>query len=257
MDLTSLNQLLDNKAVIGALSAVGGSLVTMLVALYRHRIRVSSTRSPMTALACRQMTPCSGVFASRGRAVTSGTSMPAPLWSSTTTVDFTNLKVKVSTGDTLLLNERSEIARTTYLPAWTDELPSVASELAGEQPTERRLTLFDTIESTFCRVQPRPAVGLDVPNDDPNPDAGPASARHHAPECTGRVSAAHSADLWRLRSGCPSPRASGACCDPCRPCRILTQPSIVGLIALLSGLTASSDRGRPVPRATVPEEADC
>lgn len=55
--------------------------------------------------------------------------------------DFTNLKIKVYTGETLLLGERTEIPGTTYILKWTDDYQKLVQVSPGNAPTEQQ---FDT-----------------------------------------------------------------------------------------------------------------
>jgi hypothetical protein len=113
---------IDGRLLLSALSAAAGALFWNFVALHRARVRtleysVSHDRVGVSA--------DDAVFGSV--AVTWQGNPVTNLFVSTVTVenntssDYTDLKLKVWTGSTFLLNERREIPGTTYLPEYTAE----------------------------------------------------------------------------------------------------------------------------------------
>ena len=130
MTLPDLNQLIDSKLLLAAISAVAGGFIGNLIAVMRGRVKtieytVSHDRMAFSTddkifgsiRVTWQKHEVTNLFSTR---VTS---------ENQTGKDFTNIKVKVYTGDTLLLSERTEIPGTTYVPKWTDEYKQQIAEI--------------------------------------------------------------------------------------------------------------------------------
>jgi hypothetical protein len=142
VDITSLTAFLDRKVTISALSAAGGALLTKLIALYRERIKVLEYRVSHDRVG---LSAEDAIFGSV-RVTWQGQEL-RNLYSSTltvenaTSVDYTNLRLKVYTGDTVLLNERSQIEGTPYAATWTDEYRQFL-QVEGEAPTDAQFYAF-------------------------------------------------------------------------------------------------------------------
>ena len=175
MDLPGIGSLLDNKAVISGLSAVGGALLTKFVARYRERIKVLEYTVTHDRLG---LSAEDAIFGSV-RVTWEGHEL-RNLYASTVVIenttgsDHTNLKLKVYTGKTLLLNERSEIAGTTHIATWTDEYRQ-SLQVAGQAPTEAQVYAYrhtrEYILSVFNRDQ---RVVLTYLTTVPDADEGPS-----------------------------------------------------------------------------------
>lgn len=140
---TDIQQLLNNKLFLSAASAIGGALLGNFIAIYRNRIKlieytVTHDRVGLSA--------DDAIFGSvrvtwQGQDVTN-------LYTSTVTIqnttlnDYTDLKIKVYTGNTLLLTERAEIAGTTYIPRFTDEYLQAIHIPEGVSPTAEQIDLY-------------------------------------------------------------------------------------------------------------------
>ncbi|OGB81692.1 MAG: hypothetical protein A2496_14200 [Burkholderiales bacterium RIFOXYC12_FULL_60_6] len=144
MPLPDFSQLFENKALLSALSAVGGGLIGNLIAVLRSRVktmeytvhhdRVGFSADDQVFGAIRvtwQNHDVTNLFSSR---VT---------LENQTGKDFTNIKVKVYTGDTLLLGERTEIPGTTYILKWTDDFQQQLRVLPGDVPSEQQFNTYN------------------------------------------------------------------------------------------------------------------
>ena len=60
-----------------------------------------------------------------------------------TGIDLTNVKVKVYTGDTLLLGQRTEIVGTTHVLKFTDEFSRQLEVLPGQGPTADQFNVYN------------------------------------------------------------------------------------------------------------------
>ena len=144
MPILDLAQLIENKALLSALSAVGGGLIGNLIAVLRSRVktmeytvhhdRVGFSADDQVFGAIRvtwQNHDVTNLFSSR---VT---------LENQTGKDFTNIKVKVHTGDTLLLGERTEIPGTTYILKWADDFQQQLLVAPGDAPSEQQFNTYN------------------------------------------------------------------------------------------------------------------
>ncbi len=143
MGWPAVGSLLDSKAVLSVLSATGGALLTKLFALYRERLTVLEYTVTHDRLGLSSQDEVFG----RVCVTWKGNELPN-LYASTVTlensasVDYTNLELKVYTGrSTLLLNEWSVIADTTYIAQWTEGFRS-SIRVAGDTPTDAQFWAY-------------------------------------------------------------------------------------------------------------------
>jgi hypothetical protein len=142
VDWPAIGSFLDNKAALSALSAAGGALLTKLFALYRERLKVLE----YTVTHDRVGLSAQDAIFGEVRVTWEGHELrnlyaSTLVLENTASADYTNLKLKVYTGNTLLLNERSEIAGTTHIAPWTDEFRQ-SLQVAGDAPTDAQLYAF-------------------------------------------------------------------------------------------------------------------
>ena len=144
MPLPDLSQLVESKALLSALSAIGGGLIGNLIAVLRSRVktleytvhhdRVGFSADDQVFGAIRvtwQNHDVTNLFSSR---VT---------LENQTGKDFTNINVKVYTGETLLLVERTEIPGTTYILKWTDDFQKQLHVLPGEVASPQQFNTYN------------------------------------------------------------------------------------------------------------------
>ncbi len=144
MTLPDLSQLIDSKALLAALSAVGGGLIGNLVAVLRSRVKTLEYTVNHDRMA---FSADDAIFGSirvtwQNHDVTNLFSTRITL-ENHTGKDFTNLKIKVFTGDTLLLGERTEIPGTTYTLKWTDDYQQQVYVPPGSNPTEQQFSIYN------------------------------------------------------------------------------------------------------------------
>lgn len=144
MTLPDLSQLIDSKALLAALSALGGGLIGNLVAVLRGRVKTLEYTVNHDRMA---FSADDAIFGSirvswQNHDVTNLFSTRITL-ENQTGKDFTNLKIKVYTGDTLLLGERTEIPGTTYTLKWTDEYQKQVYVLPASSPTEQQFYIYN------------------------------------------------------------------------------------------------------------------
>jgi hypothetical protein len=135
--------LLDSRALVSVLSAVGGALFWNFVALYRGRVRV------LEYTVTHERVGVSAEDAIFGNVAVTWQGQPViNLFVSTvmlennTSSDYTALKFKVYTGSTFLLTERREIAGSTYLPVHTDEYMASVMVAAESVPTPLQQQIY-------------------------------------------------------------------------------------------------------------------
>lgn len=144
MTLPDLNQLIDSKALLAAISAVGGGLIGNLIAVLRNRVKTLEYTVNHDRMA---FSADDEIFGSirvtwQNHDVTNLFSTRVTL-ENQTGKDFTNLRIKVYTGDTLLLGERTEIPGTTYILKWTEEYQQQVHVPLGSTPTEQQFKIYN------------------------------------------------------------------------------------------------------------------
>jgi hypothetical protein len=143
MTLPDLQSLLNEKAVVSVLSAIGGTLFGVVLSALRGRLKVIEYTVAHDRLG---LSADDAIFGSV-RVTWQGVDL-TNLYSSVVTVenstlnDFTNLKLKVYTGDTSLLNERTEINGTTYVLKYTPEFEASIGVPVGAKPTDAQFDIF-------------------------------------------------------------------------------------------------------------------
>lgn len=144
MNLPDINQLLESKTFISLLSLVGGGLVGNLIAVLRSRVKTLEYTANHDRMA---FSADDAIFGSirvtwQNHNVTNLFSSRVVL-ENQTGKDFTNLKIKVYTGDTLLLGERTEISGTTYILRWSDEFQRELLVPQGGTPSEQQFNAYN------------------------------------------------------------------------------------------------------------------
>lgn len=144
MPLPDLSQLIESKAFVSALSLFGGGLIGNLIAVLRSRVKVMEYTVHHDRVGFSADDQVFGAIR-----VTWQNHEVTNLFSSRVTLenqtgkDFTNIKVKVYTGDTLLLGERTEIPGTTYILKWTDDFQQQLRVLPGDAPSEQQFNTYN------------------------------------------------------------------------------------------------------------------
>lgn len=139
----SLLALLDSKALISVLSLIGGGLAGSLIAALRGRLKTLeyTVTHDRVALAAEDAVFGSVRVTWQGHEVTNLFTSTVTL-NNATTRDFTQLKFKVYTGDTLLLTQYTEIPGTSFVLKWTDEYETAVRVQPGQQPTDQQFWIF-------------------------------------------------------------------------------------------------------------------
>lgn len=140
MTLPDIQQLFDNKFLISGISILGGALIGNFIAVYRSRIKVLEYTVTHDRIG---LSADDAIFGNvrvtwQGHEVTNLYSSVVTVLNGTT-VDYTNLKLKVYTGSTLLLTERTEISGTTHILKWAPEYAALLQIPAGRVPTDQQL----------------------------------------------------------------------------------------------------------------------
>lgn len=144
MTIPDLSQLIDNKAILSLLSAIIGGFIGNLIAVLRARVKTLEYSVTHDRVA---VSADDAIFGSIR--VTWQNVNVTSLYSSRVTLEnptgsnFTNLKIKVFTTDTLLLGERTEISGTSYSLRWTDDLQEQLRVAAGETPTQEQFRIYN------------------------------------------------------------------------------------------------------------------
>jgi hypothetical protein len=144
MNLPDIKQLFESKTFMSLLSLVGGGLVGNLIAVLRNRVKTIEYTVNHERIA---FSADDAIFGSIR--VTWQNLNVTNLFSSQITLenqtgrDFTNLKVKIYTGETLLLSERTEISGTTYILQWSYEFQQQLNVPQGATPTEQQFNIYN------------------------------------------------------------------------------------------------------------------
>lgn len=144
MTLPDINQLFESKIFISFFSVAVGGLVTNLITVLRSRVKTLEYTVNHSPIAFSSDDDFFGAIR-----VTWQNHDVKNLFSSRvelenqTGKDFTNLKIKVYTGDTMLLNERTEIPGTTYNLRWTDEFDGQVRVANGATPTAQQYNTYN------------------------------------------------------------------------------------------------------------------
>jgi len=143
MNLPDFHEIIESRALISMLSVISGALLGNLISTYRDRIKlieytVNHDRIGLSA--------DDAIFGSvritwQGYHLSNLYSSIVTIVNSTST-DYTNLKLKVYTGNTQLLNERTEISDTTYVLKWEEAFADSLRVPEGEQPTDQQLNIY-------------------------------------------------------------------------------------------------------------------
>ena len=176
MTLPDFSQLIENKALLSALSALAGGFIGNLIAVLRNRIRtleyvVSHDRVAFSAE--------DAVFGSirvtwQNHDVTNLFSSRVVL-ENQTGKDLSNLEVKVYSGDTLMLGERTELSGTTHILRWTDEFQQRLQIPQGATPTQEQFNTYNHTREYIVPVLNRgQRVVMNYLTTVPNGAQGPA-----------------------------------------------------------------------------------
>ena len=143
MSLPDFQQLLDSKALISGISILGGALLGNFIAVYRSRVKVLEYTVTHDRLG---LSTDDAIFGNvrvtwQGHDLTNLYSSVVTL-SNGTSVDYTSLKLKVYTGNTLLLTERTEIPGTTHILHWTTDYSAALQVAVGGVPTEEQFSTY-------------------------------------------------------------------------------------------------------------------
>lgn len=139
MALPDFQQLLDSKVLVSGVSILAGALLGNFIAVYRGRIKILEYTVTHDRIG---LSADDAIFGNvrvtwQGHEVTNLYSSVVTVMNGTT-VDYTNLKVKIYTGTTLLLTERTEIAGTTHILRWTPEFAAQLQVPADGVPTDQQ-----------------------------------------------------------------------------------------------------------------------
>lgn len=143
MDLSGLRLLVDNKAVLAALSAAGGALLGNFVAVYRARIKTIEYTVNHERIGLSAEDALFGTIQVtwQGAAVTNLYLSTVTVQNETTT-DYTDFDFKIWTGTTLLLTERTEFPGTTYHPRYSEAFAQAIYVQPGQVPTDAQFATF-------------------------------------------------------------------------------------------------------------------
>jgi hypothetical protein len=141
--MPDIEALLSSRPAAALLGAVVGALLTSILTAYRNRLQLLEYWVHHERVAFAAEDPIFGNV----RVTWQGTDV-ANLFVTTVTVannsssDYTDLRLKVYTGKTLLLTERGEVAGTTFVPKWTDEFQERLRVPQGATPTEQQFEAY-------------------------------------------------------------------------------------------------------------------
>lgn len=142
MGLPDFEKLLDSKTILATFSALAGALFGNFVAVYRNRIKVLEYTVTHDRVGLSANDAIFGTIRVtwQGSDVTNLYTTVVTI-QNTTSSDYTSLRVKVYTGNTLLLTERTEIAGTTYSLRFTEDYLRSINVPSSATPTEDQFHL--------------------------------------------------------------------------------------------------------------------
>ncbi len=143
MTLPTLNQLLDNKTFVAVVSVIGGAFAGVVVVNLRNRLKTLEYTVQHDRIAFSAEDEIFGTIqvSWQGHNVTNLFTSRVELLNQTST-DFTNLEVRVYTGDTMLLGERTGIQGTTRILEHTNAYAQDIHIAEGGQPTDNQFYLY-------------------------------------------------------------------------------------------------------------------
>lgn len=175
MALPDFQQLLNSKSLLSVASAIGGALLGNFAAVYRNRIKVLEYTVSHERVG---LSTDDAIFGSvritwQGQDATNLFTSILTI-ENTTLNDYTDLKVKIYTRNTLLLTERTEIAGTTYIPKFTTEFAAQIFVPHGSVPTDAQFQLYRHQREYLVPVLNRgQRVVFHYLTTAPNPSEGP------------------------------------------------------------------------------------
>ncbi len=134
----------EDKILIPLLSFIGGGAVTAIVNYFRNRLRTLEYRvfHDRVAFAADDTIFGNVRVTWQGNEVRNLFVCTAVLENSTSR-DYSDLKVKIFTGnETLLLTQYVELVGTTFTPGFTDEFKRLIEVPNGQQPTDQQLNTY-------------------------------------------------------------------------------------------------------------------
>ena len=143
MALPDIGQLFDSKLFVSALSLAAGGLIGNLLTILRNRLRTLEYTVVHDRVGFSADDNVFGAIR-----VTWQNAELTNLYSSVvtlenpTTKDFTDLRIKTYTGDTLLLSERTEVAGSTYVLKWTPEFQEQLKVEPGAAATPAQFDIY-------------------------------------------------------------------------------------------------------------------
>jgi hypothetical protein len=150
---------LENKILISILSFVVGGVATAVVNYFRNRLRTLEYRVFHDRVAfAADDTIFGNVRVTWQNTEVRNLFVCTAVLENATTKDYSNLKVKIFTGDeTLLLTQYVELVGTSFTPGFTDEFKKLIEVPDGQQPTTQQFNTYhhnrEFIIPTFNRGQ--------------------------------------------------------------------------------------------------------
>lgn len=137
-------QLLENKLTLAVLSAFVGGLIGNLISALRSRVKTMEYTVHHDRLGFSADDQIFGAIrvSWQGKDVTNLFSSRVSL-ENQTGQDFINIRIKVYSGDTRLLGERTEISGTTYILNWTDDFKKQLFVVNGGSPTDQQFNIYN------------------------------------------------------------------------------------------------------------------
>jgi hypothetical protein len=137
-------QLLENKLTLAVLSAFVGGLIGNLISALRSRVKTMEYTVHHDRLGFSADDLIFGAIrvSWQGKDVTNLFSSRVSL-ENQTGQDFINIRIKVYSGDTRLLGERTEISGTTYILNWTDDFKKQLFVVNGGLPTDQQFNIYN------------------------------------------------------------------------------------------------------------------
>ena len=144
MTYPDIAALVDSKTILSLLSAIGGAVLTSLIAVIRNRVKKLEYTVAHERIAFSSSDPIFGAIQVtwQGNNVTDLYSSRVEIFNDGNK-DLTKITLKVFTAGTVLLSEKTEIVGTTQILQWTPAFKQQLAVPQGNQPTQQQFAIYN------------------------------------------------------------------------------------------------------------------
>lgn len=142
--MSKIQTFLNNISLLSIVAFIGGGLLTAFVNYIRNRLRTLEYKVDYERVAVAASDSTFGnVRVTWQENEVQNLFVCTAILENSTTKDFSDLKIKVYTGDTIFLTQYVQIVGTSYVPNFTDEYKQSIAVLAGQNPTQEQFNIYN------------------------------------------------------------------------------------------------------------------